>query len=502
MSQKHSKFPPKKPDNSHIILPRLKLNWSEFQKGVFKEVATGDGHIIVEAYAGASKTTTIIESFRYVPKGKKSIALAFNKRIQEELQARAPSYIETFTFHSLGYRAIRQRFGAVELDDNKVFELVKGQLDPGTDYELIINLCDTVAFCKYGLLDTSTQIDALIDRFGIDLCEMDRKVFIAIVVKTLGMDKAQTQKIDFNDMCWFPFVYNLGMGLYDYVYIDERQDLNKSQLIIAKKVCRPGTGRIIAVGDENQALYSWRLADTSIIDEIKSLPTTKTLPLPISYRCPKVIIDLAKNWVSDISCPPTAIDGEIRDISLNELYKLVKPGCFILSRTNAPMVKICMALIRNGTKANIRGRDVGRQLQSLIKKSKKKSIALFLKWLEDWKKEEVARLREKNLNPENVLDRVECLTNLCDECTTLSEVSDKIGELFDDSDENNIVILSTVHRAKGLERDDVFLLRWTFRVWFDQMEDIEKPNEEGNIAYTAATRCKSRLFIVRKNHSV
>jgi DNA helicase-2/ATP-dependent DNA helicase PcrA len=252
------------------------------------------------------------------------------------------------------------------------------------------------------------------------------------------------------------------------------------------------------VGDENQALYSWRLADTSIIDEIKQHPKTKVLPLPISYRCPKVIIDLAKNWVPDITCPETAIEGEARDISLNELYKLAKPGCFILSRTNAPLIKICMALIRNGTKANIRGRDVGRQLQSLIKKSKKKQIPLFLKWLENWKDEEVARLREKNLNPENVLDRVECLTNLCDECSTLSEVSDKIGELFDDSDENNIVILSTVHRAKGLERDDVFLLRCTFRVWFDQMDLIERPNEEANIAYVAATRAKKRLFIVKK----
>jgi superfamily I DNA/RNA helicase len=498
-NKKLSKYPPKKTDSSYLIKPRLKLDWSPFQKAIFKEVATGDGHIIVEAYAGASKTTTIIESFRYVPKGKKSIALAFNKKIQEELQSRAPSYIETFTFHSLGFRAIKQRFGSVELDDNKVFDLVKSQLKDESNFDLIINICDTVAYCKYGLLDTPDQISNLIDRFGIDLCEIDRKDFISLVVKTLSYDKALTTKIDFNDMCWFPFVYNLSMGLYDYVYIDERQDLNKSQLVIAKKVCRPNTGRIIAVGDENQALYSWRLADTSIIDEIKKQPKTKILPLPISYRCPKSIIDLAKKWVPDIACPDTAIDGEINEISQNEMYKLVKPGCFILSRTNAPLIKICMSLIRNGIKANIRGRDVGKQLNALVKKSKKKQIPAFLKWLELWKSEELARLKAKNINPENVLDRCECLVNLCDECSTISEVSDKINQLFDDSDENNIVILSTVHRAKGLERDDIFLLRWTFRVWFDQMHLFDRPNEEGNIAYVAATRSKKRLFIVQRS---
>ena len=499
MPKKTSKYPPKRPDTSYIVKPRLKLDWSVYQKAVFKNIALDDGHLIIEAYAGASKTTTIVESFRYVPRGKKSIALAFNKKIQEELQSRAPSYIETFTFHSLGNRAIKQRFGNVELDDNKVFTLVKGQLDQNTDYDLITNVCDTVAFCKYGLLDTPTQIDNVIDRFGIDLCEMDRKQFISLVIRTLSLDKAQTAKIDFNDMCWFPFVYNLPLGQYDYVYIDERQDLNKSQLVMAKKVCKPDVGRIIAVGDEYQALYGWRLADTTIIDEIKKQPKTKTLPLPISYRCPKSVIALAQNWVPDITCPETAIEGEINEIGLNELYKLAKPGCFVLSRTNAPLIKICLSFIRNGTKANIRGRDVGKQLNHLIKKSKKKQIPAFLKWLEEWKDAEVAKLKAKNINPENVLDRHECLVNLCDECSSLSEVSDKIDELFNDTDENNIIMCSTVHRSKGLEANDVFALRWTFRVWFHQMGLIEKPNEEANIAYVAATRSKKKLFIVHKS---
>jgi superfamily I DNA/RNA helicase len=267
---------------------------------------------------------------------------------------------------------------------------------------------------------------------------------------------------------------------------------------MTKKICDPNGGRIIAVGDENQALYSWRMADTSIIDEIKHQPKTKTLPLPISYRCPKKVIDLAKNWVPAITCPETAIDGEIKDICLNDLYKTAKPGCFVLSRTNAPLIKICMSFIHNNIKANIRGRDVGKQLNSLIRKSKKKQIPAFLKWLADWKDREVEKLIDKGINPDNVIDRAECLVNLCDECSKLEEVSDKIDELFNDVDENNIVILSTVHRCKGLQRDDVFVLRWTFRVWFDKMEYLDKPNEEANISYCAVTRTVKRLFVVHK----
>jgi DNA helicase II / ATP-dependent DNA helicase PcrA len=494
---KSSKFPPKRPDNSHIIKAPVKHNWSEYQKNIFRNVGRERGHLIVEAYAGSAKTTSIIESFKYIPSGKKTLALAFNKIIQEELRSRAPSYVSVFTFHSLGFTAIKQRFGTVELDDYKVSNLVKAQLGSDADYDLILNICETVAFCKYGLQDTPNQIDNIISNYGIDLCEMDRKQFISLVIKTLGADKAETSKIDFNDMCWLPFVYNLPLGQYDYVFLDEVQDLNKSQMIMAKKACKTG-GRIIAVGDPNQALYSWRMADTSVLNEIREQEETKILSLPISYRCPQQIIQLAKNWVPDIACPETAPEGEIKDITLNELYKLAKPGCFILSRTNAPLIKICMTLIKNNVKANIRGRDVGKQLGYLIKKSKKKKIEAFLKWLEGWKNSEVAKLKEKNINTENVLDRVECLTNLCEECKTLEEVSKKIDELFNDTDENNIVILSSVHRSKGLERDNVFVLKWTFRAWFDRMFLIEKPNEECNIAYVSITRSKKSLFIVNK----
>jgi DNA helicase-2/ATP-dependent DNA helicase PcrA len=486
-------------ESKYIVKANVKHNWSIYQNNIFANIASGNGHLVVEAYAGSAKTTSIIESFKHVPRGKSILALAFNKIIQEELKSRSPSYVkDILTFHSLGYRAIKQRFGNVQLDNNKIFSLVRDQLDEGTDYDLIANICDTVAFCKYALEDTPTQIDNIIDNFGIDTCGIDRAMFIKHVINTLALDKANTNVIDFNDMCWYPFVYNLFLGQYDYVYTDESQDLNKSQLVMAKKACK-SDGRIVVVGDPFQALYSWRAADTSILKEIKAQEKTTILPLPISYRCPKRIIELAKLWVPDITCPETAKEGDVIDIHLNELYRLAKPGCFILSRTNAPLIKICMQFIRNSVKANIRGRDVGIQLSSLIKKSKKKSMHDFLEWLEGWKNSEVDKLQAKNISTDGVLDRYECLINLCEEHGDLNEVRQKIDELFNDTDESNIVILSTVHRAKGLERDDVFILRWTFRNWLDQHAHyIDKPNEEMNIAYVGATRSKNRLFIVRK----
>lgn len=481
-------------------MQRETLSWSLFQKKIFLDISKGVGHTIVEARAGSAKTTSIIESFRYLPRGKKTIALAFNKIIQKELADRAPSYVECLTFHSLGFRAIKQKFKTVVLDEWKVFNIVKELIADKLDNDLVFSICDTVAFCKYGLIDSPREIDYLISRFGIDLCELERRDFIKFVIQTLGKDKALTSTIDFNDMCWFPFVHDLHLGQYDFVFVDERQDLNKSQMIMATKICKKDGGRIIAVGDEKQELYSWRMSDSSIVETLKKSPDTKTLTLPVSYRCPKQIIDLVKPWVSDISCPETAKEGTIEEISLNKLYSVAKPGCFILSRTNAPLIKICIAFIRNNVKANIRGRDIGKQLLTIIKKSKKKQTNAFLKWLESWKDEEVEKLQLKGIGVEPTLDRYECLINLCDELTSLDEVKKKIEELFDDSDEKNIIVLSTVHKAKGLERENVFLLRWTFRNWFDTIlpGDEENSNEELNIAYVACTRTKNHLYIVNK----
>lgn len=475
----------------------MQTNWSEFQKEIFKNIKTDNGHLIVEALAGSGKTSTLVESFKHVPSGKKILATAFNKIIQKELRERSGSYVDCYTFHSLGFSAVKKRFGNVKLDESKCFNIVKDLVPSNTDYDLIKNITDTVTHAKNALIDTPSKISDLIFKFGIDCCEMSIKDFTAIVAQTLRKCKEQTSVIDFNDMCWFPFVYNLNVGQYDYVYVDEFQDLNKSQLVMAKKACKQDA-KLIFFGDPYQAIYSWLGADNSIIEDIKKIPTTKILTLPISYRCPKKVIDLCKSWTKNISCPDDKIDGEINKISLNELFTKVKPGCFILSRTNAPLIKICMSLIKLNIKANIKGRDVGKQLGYLIKKSKKKKIPAFLTWLESWKKKEVEVLESKKFNTDNVLDCYECLCNLAEESSSVDDLLNKCEELFNDDDQKNIVMLSSVHRAKGLETDDVFLLRWTFRVWLDNLSLVNSPNEEANIAYVGASRAKQRLFLVNK----
>ena len=486
------KFPPKKSDNSHIVKAAPKRNWSDYQKAIFKDIAKGTGHTVVIARAGSGKSSTIIEGFKYLPKGKKSLMVAFNKSIADELKQRAPSYVEVFTLHSLGFRAVKQTFGAVSLDNDKAKKIVQSIIGDDNDlWDLNQNICKCISLCKGFLVDTPSKILELIEKFDIETFELTKDKFIQHVIKALSLCKAQKAIVDFDDMVWFPFVHRLNVGKFDVIFVDEAQDLNAAQMAMVLSSCKIG-GRIIAVGDNFQAIYLFRGADSESIPNFINKLKAKVLPLSLTYRCPKKVIKLAQEVVPDIECPDTAEDGVVEHLYTEELLKKVKPGDFVLSRTNAPLVKYCMALLKAGVPANIQGRDVGASLQYFIKKSKAKTVNKFIEYVIAWKEQEVERLLIERKNNDIVLDKAECLLNLCEGNSTIKDLQDTINKLFDDTDDNKKVIFSTTHKAKGLERDRVFILVNTYRYG----PGVE--GEEANLWYTAVTRAKKELYLVRK----
>ena len=58
--------------------------------------------------------------------------------------------------------------------------------------------------------------------------------------------------IDYPDMMFLPFAWDLLTPDYDLVVVDEMQDTSKAQLLMAQTVCR---GRIAGFGDRHQAIY-------------------------------------------------------------------------------------------------------------------------------------------------------------------------------------------------------------------------------------------------------
>ena len=84
---------------------------------------------------------------------------------------------------------------------------------------------------------------------------------------------------------------------FDYVLIDEYQDTNRAQYLIAGRLSA-GHGNLCATGDADQAIYGWRGADIrNILDFKKDFPDAEVVKLEQNYRSTQVILDAANSLI-------------------------------------------------------------------------------------------------------------------------------------------------------------------------------------------------------------
>jgi superfamily I DNA/RNA helicase len=476
--------------------------WSQYQETIFDNTAHGKGHTVVIARAGTGKTTTILEALKHVPAKCKSLLVAFNKAIATEMKERlteqGTTNAEARTLHSYGFSACRWAFGQVAIDNDKCWKLLNQRL--GTNSKERKNLVRgyrpsilrIVSLAKNCLAGSPEGLEQIIDDFEIDCGGIngERSEFIGHCLWLLETCKRNTNTLDFDDMIWLPVVHDLKCWQFDRVFIDETQDLNACQIELALKACKR-RGRICAVGDDRQAIYGFRGADTDAINNLIKRLNAKVLPLSITYRCAKSIASLARQYVADYTAHENNQDGSVKDCDgEQELASLVRYGDFILSRSNAPLVSLCLRFLTQGKAAVVKGREIGESLTALVKRSEAKETSDFQAWLGTWAQNEVKRLESRDPpgNAEGVFDKVACLESLAEGTQLCTEILARIETCFAENDRDRI-ILSSTHKAKGLERDRVFMLADTY---------LKRPSiEESNLYYVAVTRARNELFLVR-----
>jgi len=501
--------------------------WSSYQKDVFNDVATGEGHTIVEAYAGSAKTTTIVGALGMVGGREKVFFSAFNKRVVDELKDKVPWTVDVSTLHSYGFRSIKEKYGK---DTRPNTKRVRGMLDemcdPKVTYETRGQIGKLVSLAKNSLVHDADGLDALIDSFSLSVgcdnihdCSLKhcskRDQFVQLALDVLQRCKTDTHtgEIDFDDMIWLPIVKEFVLPKFDRVFVDECQDLNPAQVALVMRAVAP-RGRFTAVGDENQAIYLFRGADSNSIRNLKAHFNAKTLPLPICYRCPVSVVELAQEVVPGIQPAPGAPQGVVGDISSNVMYEEAEPGDFVLSRANAPLLKHAMKFIAGNKRAIVYGRDIGNMLMAFVRRSKQTTVKDLLKHTGDWIKVERERLlgRDPPRKQEfqTAIDTAMCIEVVAEECESVQEVLEKIDRIFTDADDKNSIVLSTVHKAKGMEARRVFVLVDTFRHrreywerfartegWLEARMEENSTREELNIWYVAITRAKAELMLTR-----
>ncbi len=461
--------------------------WSTLQQNIFAFVLTMVTHLVIIARAGCGKTTTIIECAARLPKGSRIIFCAFNKAIVKELETRLPRNVECKTLHSIGLAMIRSAFGNVRVDEfnTKTKDIAKrhcvnqpeGYL--GTVIKIVSFAKNTMAQDKAAVLDLAVE-------FAEDKQDPAKLTDLACAV--LNECARTTNIVDFDDMVFFPWYHDLGSGRYDFVIVDECQDMNAAQLYIAKSLMRADRGRMIIVGDDRQAIYGFRGADPRAIARMTEELDATVMPLNETYRCGKAIVQVANEVVPDFIALETAPDGEV--IMGGDVSKAV-PGNFILSRKNAPLMPLCLKFLAAGVPATIAGRDVAKMLMTKVEKSRARTVDQLVAWVDAYRAKELARLSQ--LDPDRaekkiqeVNDTCDCLIALTEGVETIAEVKGRLETMFSDEDPHTKVVLSSVHKAKGLERETVYLLTETFM--------RGRSVEEDNLFYVGVTRAKNSLI--------
>lgn len=465
--------------------------WSPMQQAVF--AAVGDAaedapHLVVEALAGTGKTTTIVEALRYA-RGRHRLFVAFNKAIAEELAARAPTGVDVKTLNGFGFAAVRNAHGRIDVKAELDMNRLREWLPERHQFEARREIAKLVSMAKATLVGPD-ELPELADTLGLDLdfaddgCPIARA--LALADKLMRESRERTTLITFDDQVWLPIVQDLRIPRYDWVFVDETQDLNAAQLELVMRAAG-GRGRICAIGDRHQAIYGFRGADSRAIPRMIERLDAEVLPLSVTYRCPRAVVAEAQRLVPALQAAPHAADGIVRTTDAATMVDAAAPGDFVVSRTNAPLIALCLRWIAAGRRAQIRGREIGAGLVQRVKRTKADSVDGLLVAIDAWCSNECRRLAKAEKDTTQIEETAACIRAVADGAQSVDHVLRRLEKVFGDADAPGIALMST-HKAKGLEADRVWLLRDTYCRW-------DGP-EEKNLLYVAITRARHELVYV------
>ena len=487
------------------------------QSEFFDWIQYGEGSCVLEAVAGAGKTSTLIQALDMM-RGTIFFG-AYNKAIADEIQARAGGFKPgrtISTMHAIGWKFYRKAFPNVVLDGNKVRDIFRAAVarNPLLQYDRFEGqVLKLVSLAKQSGLGFLKPLDVanlmeLVDHYDIEVFDEDTqqdntKVILGLTKKTLEASIALDHKVaDFDDMIYSPLYHKVKIFGYDWVLVDEAQDTNATRRALALRLLNRG-GRLVAVGDRHQAIYGFTGADSKALDLIAEAVSARRLPLTTTFRCPKAVVSYAQQWVQHIQAADTAPEGTVTTEQFENLEKVAVPGDAVLCRFNAPLVSNVYKFIAAGIPAKVEGREIGSGLKELAKRWKVKSLQALLEKLDKYQERETAkhRAKENEAKAAAVEDKVACLRVIIGRVQKVDAftkdpvglVCREVDTIFSDAPDAKVVTFASIHKSKGREWHKVVWLQtgpspWARKAW--------EQEQETNLCYVAATRAKSELVLI------
>lgn len=453
-------------------------------------------NLLISARAGAAKTSTLILIANALP-SVNMLCLAFNKKIAGEMKDKLPPNCTAMTLNSLGHRAWASTIGKrLTLKQDKCYTLLQEELErlPEIErkeiYENLGTILRAIQTAKSaGHVPDSIAETQKSERFLSDdelfeelddiFSPVEEDIIISVLRRSILL--AFEGVIDFADQLLMPTVFRAIFPPFSLVLVDEAQDLSELNHLMLKKVVRR---RIIAVGDQAQAIYAFRGAHESGMEEMRLKFDMTTLSLTKSFRCPPAITEHVRWRTPDITSG-NPFPGEIhkpRTWSLSD----IPDDAAIITRNNAPLFGLAIQFLKAGRYPNLWGNDIGRGLMKVMEKlgapSMKQSAAMEA--LATWQDAQSRKVKNQTL----LEDRTECIRVFIRATPTLGEAIKFCEHILRSEGRVNLM---TGHKSKGHEFDHVFFLNES---------SVRDEGQDLNLRYVICTRAKRTLtYIETKN---
>jgi hypothetical protein len=516
----------------------LSLTPTEEQIAVI-EAMSGSDSVMVNAYAGCAKTTTLELASQKIRQP--ALALAFNKSITKELEKRFPSSFSIKSFNALGHGAWARRLpgGSITLDERKLGKLVTAI---AKDWKLNLvedQWAETLALARTAMMrglspcdegspmvpDLPEVWEGFADDLFIGRDSSPRLIELARATLIRSIAEAKEGKISFDDQVYCPTILGGSWTRFPVLFVDEAQDLSPLNHRMLGLSARPDA-KLVVCGDAKQAIYAFRGADSASMGAIEALRGSWLhRPLATTFRCPKVIVTRQQRHAPGFRAAEGNPEGAFLRLpkiqtkafasdepmalepwSYKEVRDLVPAGgkLAILCRNNGPLLSLAFSLLRRNISVHVLGRDIGKGLITLSKKLAPEDgtkVEEFLDALAQWEQDEsaLARLNGNEGKLSAIADKAECLRCVASgtKSRDMGQLRTLLAQLF--AREAGQVTLSSIHRSKGLEWDVVVHLdpwRCPSKRARRAAEagDMGPIQQEWNLRYVCETRAKATLI--------
>ena len=244
---------------------------------------------VIRAGAGTGKTTVIaakIMHIKQVHPESSILAISFTKKAVYELQSRISNtdHVTVSTFHSFFYRILRsfgyRSFQFISESDKQ--KLLKETINKTglSDKVTVTDVAEALTKGIFQTVDIQTAVNTYLDQLK--------------EYRLLDFDSLQYFTLELLKM--YPAISVRIRNCYDFVLIDEAQDISDLQYQIIKLLfpvsLKPN---ITFVGDGKQAIYGFRGAKADVLDEIQEYYSAEIFRLVKNYRCSQSILDVANS---------------------------------------------------------------------------------------------------------------------------------------------------------------------------------------------------------------